>query len=760
MGSVNSAVIPLLDEYGQAAAHLEISLLPTRRESIPAPLIDERSELARSEDLEPVQLLESYEYRYRLTKYVPTDSHWMEPAEMFEPDDDAGLTGRLRPGLATGRVEIALRAAERTFARSAVEVRSRKLDYIKHYRWMLRDISEIASELIMERFAAAEQRFSIDDQSDARTLYQQFQFLQSGLASDIDTALRLVLAKPYVSWNEEEQAVDPRRGVRMSSQVQREWVRPGPRLLTQTGYAFESIPARLRAPRTEATYDNIPNRFVKFALERWRDIAVRVDSVLAQAGSAAPVVRGRREAQALASHLENALDSALFKEIGNLDRFPAGNQVLYKREGYREIFRAYIQSELAAKLAWAGGDSVYSAGQRDVATLYEYWVFFQVARIVSSLCSTPLDLASLIETRPGGLNLSLTRDRAVRFVGHMEHLGRRLSLELWFNRTFAARGAHQSWTRSMRPDVALLISAPPGDSTFDAVWLHFDAKYRIDALEEIMGPPSDGEESATINDSDDTYGTRAGARRTDLLKMHAYKDAIHRSAGAYVLYPGTETEVRHEYHEVLPGVGAFVLRPSERGEAEGTAALSQFVADVVDHLSSQLSQHERGRFWRRVAFSDEPTSSHRTTASWLHRPPADTSVLLGYVKNSAHASWIHRTALYNLRADADSRPGVVGVDSRELAADVLVLYGPGVREPETWIVAGATRLLSKEDLLRGGYPRPGGNAYFCILLDRNVTEIGGRISMSSVTRVRSTLAPTARLGEPILVTWLDLVAQA
>ena len=31
------------------------------------------------------------------------------------------------------------------------------------------------------------------------------------------------------------------------------------------------------------------------------------------------------------------------------------------------------------------------------------------------------------------------------------------------------------------------------------------------------------------------------SRREDLLKMHAYRDAIRRTAGAYVLFPGNES---------------------------------------------------------------------------------------------------------------------------------------------------------------------------------------------------------------------------
>ena len=40
--------------------------------------------------------------------------------------------------------------------------------------------------------------------------------------------------------------------------------------------------------------------------------------------------------------------------------------------------------------------------------------------------------------------------------------------------------------------------------------------------------------------------------------MHAYKDAIRRTGGAYILYPGESEEWRKiGFHEVIPGLGAF-----------------------------------------------------------------------------------------------------------------------------------------------------------------------------------------------------------
>ena len=47
--------------------------------------------------------------------------------------------------------------------------------------------------------------------------------------------------------------------------------------------------------------------------------------------------------------------------------------------------------------------------------------------------------------------------------------------------------------------------------------------------------------------------------------MHAYKDAIRRSGGAYILYPGkTESKTNFQgFHEIIPGVGKFLPRSRE-----------------------------------------------------------------------------------------------------------------------------------------------------------------------------------------------------
>jgi len=50
-----------------------------------------------------------------------------------------------------------------------VEVRARKLGYRSEYQWMLRDLAEYMTEVVMDRFGVAEQRFTFDDTRDAVT---------------------------------------------------------------------------------------------------------------------------------------------------------------------------------------------------------------------------------------------------------------------------------------------------------------------------------------------------------------------------------------------------------------------------------------------------------------------------------------------------------------------------------------------------------------------------------------------------------------
>jgi predicted component of viral defense system (DUF524 family) len=141
----------------------------------------------------------------------------------------------------------------------------------------------------------------------------------------------------------------------------------------------------------------------------------------------------------------------------------------------------------------------------------------------------------------------------------------------------------------MRPDYTLSfwpyeIKYSEAEAQDSMVHIHFDAKYRVNSLEEIIGKPDEELLNENETKRDGTY------KRSDLLKMHAYKDAIKRTEGAYILYPGNQDKKWSEYNGVLPGVGAFAITPGYEGEAIGLGTMSNFLDDVVKYLCDRFSE--------------------------------------------------------------------------------------------------------------------------------------------------------------------------
>ena len=570
--------------------------------------------------------------------------------------------------------------------------------------------------------------------------------------------LALVLHRPHRAWVDEEELRQPGTPLRGGTRNLRALTRPGPRVSVPTGHPIPSLPARISAVRTEETLDTEPNRFVLFALERWREIAQRVLDVLnVQTRRTGPISRGIDAALEVIDLIDRTRSAPMFREVGPLRSFPSGNQVLQKRGGYRELLRTFVLAEIGARLAldW-DVDDVFGASQRNVATLYEYWAFLQLARSVGHVCGADLTVSAL-QLSTDEMSMAFRRGAASRLAWSTTARGRTMEVELYFNREFLVSALpDSSWSRAMRPDCSIRIR--PADSLGDVsaddltVWLHFDAKYRVEFAEEQFSPASsdDGGWAAEAEEVE----RLARSKREDLLKMHAYRDAIRRSAGAYVLYPGDEQRKPYtEYHELLPGLGAFALRPGAEGPT-GVSNLERFLSEVIDHLADRATQHERSRFWSTVIHR-APVAGHRRDRRFpaLPVPPSDAVVLCGFVKNGRHAAWINERGLYNVRAG--DRPGAVTADAEVLRAPDLLLYG---RElvPTLWTRRGPWFVQSREELRRIGYPQPRGPVYLCCAVERREDEP----EWLPLLELAAAGLESRLFGEPFAANWQELLDAA
>lgn len=682
----------------------------------------------------------------------------VDPAgELFSFDDASNMRGRLLPKQHVGRIQVAIRWRE-TVGRVMLTVRPRKLDQDTEYRRMLDDIAQTATEAILQGFAPAAIALKHDAALDPRLLYQQFAFLHARLSTSGERDIAMILNRPHTGWVDYEAAQPPGRPLRGTSRNLRALAKPGRRTTTPRGHPLSSIPEPLRIVRTEETLDTEANRFVAFALRRWRNLALRLLEVLrAQASESGPVSRGIDAAEEMITLLDSALNAPMFHEVGEIRSFPSGNQVLQKRAGYRELFRTFALAETGARLALDWDiDDAFSASQRNVATLYEYWAFLQLAKVVGRVCGVDLS-AHTLELSSDNLSMAFPRGKRSRLTWRTVVRGRTLAVALYFNREFLVSAlSDSSWTRAMRPDCSMQIRADtdfPDVSSDDlAIWLHFDAKYRVEyADRQFARSPTDQHDSAA--DEEDVERL-ARSKREDLLKMHAYRDAIRRSAGAYVLYPGDHHQVPFtEYHEVLPSLGAFVLRPGPN-DTLGTTQLEQFLREVLNHVADQATQHERERFWRTV--THKGASSRERADRRLPRlegPPSDALVLCGYVRGQPHEVWIDRSGLYNVRVG--NRRGAVGLDSDVLQAPDLLLYGPDTTV-SLWSRLGSWFVQSREELLASGYPSPGGEVYLCCPIERRSDEPEW---LSGVSRRLPELSDGLR-GAPFTASWQQLLRLA
>jgi hypothetical protein len=707
--------------------------------------------------------MEGGEYGFQVELGIPDHPLEMEPSsELLSFDDATCRRGRLYPHQFVGRVRFRITQRDPDLTGWAeVEVRPAKLEAETEYRRMLRDIEDVATEALLQGFAPSSLTMGVDPDRSAQLLYQQFALLHAKLTSaEFSVSMALVLANPHRGWLVENEAQHPGRPLPGRGQLVRSLARSGPRIETGGKLSVPSVPRTVERLRTDSTFDSLPNQFVKYALARWRGIAQQLADLLDARGAVpGSVRRGRDAAAELLSCIDGYLSTPLFRDVSRLQQFPTANQVLLKQAGYREVFRTFALGELGGRVALdLDIDDPFAASQRNVAALYEYWAFLRLADAVGRVCGANKSVRAL---RPSndGLSWGFVQgaDSALKWAP--EHRGRQFHVQLFFNRTFVASAelsSDTSWSRSMRPDCSLRLRprsriprlTDPKDLD---VWLHFDAKYRVeneraqfDASLEL--DPTQAEEAEVTE-------RLSRSRREDLLKMHAYRDAIRRSAGAYVLFPGnTPTPPFRKFGEVVPGLGAFVLRPGATRENTGTSELEHFIRALLDHAADRASQYERERYWSaRIRRTQEPTSEDVSDLPQIDLPPRDALVLCGFIRNAAHAAWVETTRLYNVRADR--RRGALSPDSTELQPDWLVLYR-ATHEPTLWRRSGAWFVQSREQLKQLGYPEPRGSAYLCCPVG---PEVEGPAWLSTVDL--NALRPTGlAVGHPYATNWASLLA--
>ena len=323
-----------------------------------------------------------------------------------------------------------------TEASAMVEVLPTKLDYETEYRAMLEQVADHAAEAVLQGFAPSSFDAHVDTAKEAATRYRSLAFLAARFRDPAFlSAIERIRYQPHRDWEHHDEHRPLGAGLRASSSIAKALQRGRLSATTPAHLAhlpLAALPSKIEGRRTEATYDTAPNRFVRYAFGRWQGIALEVLNSLDDQSrtGAGPMGRGRREAQWVVDRCEDVLALPALRDAGRLTLLPTGNQVLLRQPGYRDVLRMFALAEASMALVAVLPDDPFSATQRNVATLYEYWCFIALAACLTSFAGVePQGL--LFEPSANGLSLVLKQGEASKLSWEVDVEGRVLVIDLW-----------------------------------------------------------------------------------------------------------------------------------------------------------------------------------------------------------------------------------------------------------------------------------------------------------------------------------------
>jgi predicted component of viral defense system (DUF524 family) len=737
MRILSKSTIPFRSPSGVVVADITLISVRDSVNGNTSPLVETDEEDAREHGETTVQLQESERYEYEVRPANGADlrlrcnlASRRRSLDNAEGKPDAGLI-ETRSFCGTLLLELvegdAADLSKPAVASALLDVRSLKVDYRTEYRGMLRRLSDEIAGLVADARSSTKAGFlsTFEDRADEGWLQIQLELLRETLDSaDFSAALQRIISYPHERLSTVNDSVPANQPIRWAPSAVRQLVAGHPRREVPVAHPMHvqiglgSIAERIRVPRKSRDMDTLENRFIKFALGEFRAFLTHAQSVFDSSAKewGASAALSRR----LALAMDEWLGRGLFREVGEMRFAPLGSPVLQRKAGYREMLRWWLRFRTAAELSWAGGEELFHAGQRDVASLYEYWLFFELLGWFCRKCrgGNPPPVEELIEgLEEGSPNLRLRKQFQLGpFEGTFAGQSRRLNARFAYNRRFEVtqdRALGGSWTRRLHPDYTLTFWPADLPSEAEAekqellVHVHFDAKYRVENLDGLFGK----------EDSDDADAeTEGNYKRQDLLKMHAYRDAIKRSQGAYVLYPGRANKsVKFSgFHEILPGLGAFGIAPDENGEAQGMESLEEFLDDLLAHLGNRTTAQERVSYHVAESYAQKTDPVQYGTLILAERdefsdkaralPPAEHHVVVAWYDSPNQLEWTLKSGLANVRLGA--RPGTWHIPPEIASARHVLLrtYGGKIAEGLFRLKKPGYKVYSANDLKAKGYP--------------------------------------------------------
>ncbi len=587
-------------------------------------------------NIEPIRLKETVRYKCSVsysqkggnddfTQFNPRLKNESNKLLKLERDDSSSFTFQFINYLGKSELIFSGKDGEHHLS---FEVVPDKINYEEDYVKLTEAIADECSALLLDYTSPTALTFQQDSSKDSNIL-EQFIFLRQFCFSDnLESLFASIKRNPDRLLVKEEELKPFGSGIPSQKFFSNPFSHSRSWMKMEDG---SYLPAEVTTIHKYDSYDTSANKFIKFALISFSELCAKVLEKVEIDKNGKEYFS---EAQRILNQIDDILNDTFFDDINDLEIMPVNNQILEKREGYSQIFNAFSMIDLALQLDWKGKDEVYTGEAKNTALLYEYWLFFELRKIIHELTGKDKSTSGLEPYKQfisdaNGLTISLQQGNASlqSFIFEKENL----TVNLYYNRTFSPAQFSSSiywgsYSRPFRPDYTLAIFSSDYRKETDAIkagevsYIHFDAKYRIQDLTQFINSDkkelsdvvlAEPEEQITKEENEEIIQEKTDEivntyKRGDLLKMHTYNDAIRRTVGSYVLYPGNENnskrnELSSVYDEILPGVGAFAIRPGNRNA--GHEEIKKFVRQIIDFKANEASRKSRTTYFENMVIS-------------------------------------------------------------------------------------------------------------------------------------------------------------
>ena len=417
-----------------------------------------------------------------------------------------------------------------------IVVKSKKMNYERDFNFLRESISEFCDDLLSRSSSYFSEHFEKSDEYVTDEVnYADIAYLRCKLSPDnfpawVDYFIYHAEHK-YIAEEQEKSISEIDEIVPesyMDSLIGNQLVRT--KKVRGRAGNLEKAPQFVKSVGYQVTYDTNENRFVKFFVTFLRDYLQDVLNDIDEENG-----KLHREVEKMLQIVSEKLENPFWNNISNMDNLPFNSQVLQKKYPYNLLFQMYTDFSMKSKVSLGQLDRSFIVGQKDTPMLYQYWVFIMLFKFLARKYDERYVASDWIFYDKNGLTFTLQEGRKsfARFF-----IDDNTQMELLYNKTYDRRhviGAGRSYSHELKPDISLELFK---GRDLVAI-MHLDAKYRL-----------------PLNGSDVP---------DDINKMHAYKDGILGTVGAFAICLADKPIVYHEEEkgwetgEVYPAVGACPL---------------------------------------------------------------------------------------------------------------------------------------------------------------------------------------------------------